>query len=89
MFKAGIGSVMMAHLYIPAIDSTPNTCNFYFKKKCNRFNKDRNWVPGLNFYRCAGNAGCSKSFSQAEKHPYNRLIAGNDMLCLPGDIPAA
>ena len=32
IFKAGIGSVMIAHLYIPAIDSTRQPGYFHFKK---------------------------------------------------------
>jgi hypothetical protein len=30
MFEAGVGSVMIAHLYIPAIDNTPNQGDLSF-----------------------------------------------------------
>ncbi|MEI9957894.1 MAG: glycoside hydrolase family 3 N-terminal domain-containing protein [Ferruginibacter sp.] len=40
IFSAGIGSVMIAHLSIPAIDNTPNKTNIYLSQKCNRFNAE-------------------------------------------------
>jgi beta-N-acetylhexosaminidase len=32
LFKAGVGSVMVAHLYIPSIDQTPNQATSLSKK---------------------------------------------------------
>ncbi len=34
LIKNGVGSVMVAHLSIPAIDTTTNLAHFSFQKKC-------------------------------------------------------
>jgi len=86
MFDAGVGSVMIAHLYIPAIDSTPNTATSLSKKNVTGLLRDQLHFNGLTFTDALGMKGVAKFFPNGQIAAQS-LIAGNDMLCLPEDIP--
>lgn len=86
MFAAGVGSVMIAHLYIPAIDSTPNTATSLSKKNVTGLLRDELHFNGLTFTDALGMKGVAKFFPNGQIAAQS-LIAGNDMLCLPEDIP--
>ncbi|MEO8720039.1 MAG: glycoside hydrolase family 3 N-terminal domain-containing protein [Ginsengibacter sp.] len=86
MFAAGVGSVMIAHLYIPAIDGTPNTATSLSKKNVTGLLKDQLHFEGLTFTDALGMKGVAKYFPNGQIAAQS-LIAGNDMLCLPEDIP--
>ena len=88
IFKAGVGSVMVAHLYIPAIDNTANRAtSLSYKNVTTLLRKDLKYT-GLTFTDALEMKGVSKFFPDGEASVQS-LIAGNDMLCLPGDIPGA
>jgi len=85
MFAAGVGSVMIAHLYIPAIDSTANTATSLSKKNVTGLLKDQLHFNGLTFTDALGMKGVAKFFPGGQIAAQS-LIAGNDMLCLPEDV---
>lgn len=86
MFNAGVGSVMIAHLYVPAIDSTPNTATSLSKKNVTGLLRDKLHYNGLTFTDALGMKGVVKFFPDGQIASQS-LIAGNDMLCLPENIP--
>lgn len=88
MFKAGVGSVMIAHLYIPAIDPSANRATSLSYKNVTTLLKDKLGYQGLTFTDALEMQGVKKFFPNGDAS-VESLIAGNDMLCLPGDVPAS
>ncbi|MDE3185379.1 MAG: serine hydrolase [Bacteroidota bacterium] len=88
MFKAGVASVMIAHLYIPAIDNTPNTATSLSKKNVTGLLREKLGFNGLTFTDALGMKGVAKFFPGGQIAAQS-LIAGNDMLSLPEDVPTA
>lgn len=86
LFKAGVGSVMIAHLYIPDIDNTPNTATSLSYQNVTKLLRKQLKYKGISFTDALEMKGVSKYFPDGEASAQS-LIAGNDMLCLPGDIP--
>jgi beta-N-acetylhexosaminidase len=85
IFKAGIGSVMMAHLYIPAIDNTANRATSISPKNVTELMRNTIGYEGLTFTDALEMQGVRKFFPDGAASAES-LIAGNDMLCLPGDV---
>lgn len=88
LFKAGVGSVMIAHLSIPAIDNTVNQPTSLSKKNVTGLLREDLGYEGLTFTDALEMKGVSKYFPAGEA-AVQALIAGNDMLCLPEDVGAA
>ncbi len=88
IFKAGIGSVMIAHLSIPAIDSTPNKPTSISKNNVTGLMRNQLGYQGLTFTDALEMQGVKKYYPNGEAS-VESLVAGNDMLCLPGDVPLA
>jgi beta-glucosidase-like glycosyl hydrolase/CubicO group peptidase (beta-lactamase class C family) len=88
LFNAGVGSVMIAHLSIPAIDNTPNEPTSLSKKNVTGLLRDELNFEGLTFTDALEMKGVSKYFPSGEA-AVQALIAGNDMLCLPEDVGLA
>jgi beta-N-acetylhexosaminidase len=88
IFNAGIGSVMIAHLSIPAIDNTPNKPTSISKNNVTGLMRDQLGYQGLTFTDALEMQGVKKYYPNGEAS-VESLIAGNDMLCLPGDVPLA
>ncbi|MEI8099468.1 MAG: glycoside hydrolase family 3 N-terminal domain-containing protein, partial [Sediminibacterium sp.] len=88
MIKAGVGSVMVAHLSIPAIDSTPNLPTSLSSKAINGLLKGELGYTGISFTDALEMQGVAKFFPKGAASAQS-LIAGNDLLCLPGDIPGS
>lgn len=88
MFAAGAGSVMIAHLYIPAIDTTANTATSLSKNNVTGLLREKLNYQGLTFTDALGMQGVAKYFPGGEIAAQS-LIAGNDMLCLPADVPSS
>jgi beta-N-acetylhexosaminidase len=88
MFDSGVGSVMIAHLYIPAIDTAAHTATSLSKKNVTGLLRDQLHYEGLTFTDALGMKGVSKFFPGGEIAAQS-LIAGNDMLCLPEDVAAS
>lgn len=88
MFTAGVGSVMIAHLAIPAIDNTANKPTSISKKNVTDLLRKEMKYEGLTFTDALEMKGVAKYYPDGESS-VEALIAGNDMLCLPGDIPGS
>ncbi|MBC7746082.1 MAG: glycoside hydrolase family 3 [Flavobacterium sp.] len=85
MIKEGVGSMMVAHLYIPSIDTTKNQATSLSHKNVTDLLKQELRFKGLIFTDALEMKGVAKFYPQG-KAVTQSLIAGNDMLCLPGDI---
>ena len=88
LFNAGVGSVMIAHLYIPAIDNTANKATSLSKNNVTYLLKNEMKFSGLAFTDALEMKGVSKYWPGGEA-AVQALIAGNDMLCLPENVPDA
>ncbi len=85
LFKAGVGSVMVAHLSIPAIDDQPNVPTSISKNSVTTLLRDELYYEGLTFTDALEMKGVAKYFGGGEASVL-ALIAGNDMLCLPENV---
>jgi CubicO group peptidase (beta-lactamase class C family) len=85
MIKAGVGSVMMAHLSIPSIDPTNNLPTSLSSIAVQNLLRNDLGYNGITFTDALEMKGVTKFFPKGEASVMS-LIAGNDMLCLPGDI---
>lgn len=88
IFKAGVGSVMIAHLYIPAIDKTTNRATSISEKNVQDLMRKKLGYEGLTFTDALEMKGVQKFF-QGGSAAVEALKAGNDILCLPVDVPQA
>ncbi len=88
IFEAGVGSVMLAHLYIPAIDTTANRATSLSPQNINGLLRTQLNYQGLTFTDALEMQGVKKFYPDGAASVQS-LIAGNDMLCLPGDVPNA
>lgn len=86
LFKKGVGSVMVAHLWIPAIDSTPNRATSLSPSNITGLMRNQMGYQGLTFTDALEMKGVAKFFPGGEA-AVQSLIAGNDMLCLPSNVP--
>jgi len=88
VFDAGIGSVMIAHLFIPAIDTTTNRATSLSKNNVTDLMRNRLCYQGLCFTDALEMQGVKKYYPNGAA-AVQALVAGNDMLCLPEDVPMA
>ena len=88
LFNEGVGSVMIAHLSIPSIDNTPHLPTSLSKKNVTSLLRNDLGFNGISFTDALEMQGVAKYFPQGDA-AVQSLVAGNDMLCLPGDVPQA
>lgn len=88
LIEGGIASIMIAHLYIPAIDSTAHTATSISKPAVTGLLRNQLHFEGLTFTDALGMKGVAKFFPGGTIAAQS-LIAGNDMLCLPESVPDA
>ncbi|MER3497487.1 MAG: serine hydrolase [Chitinophagaceae bacterium] len=88
LIDSGVGSMMIAHLYIPAIDNTANLATSLSKKNVTDLLRMDLGFHGLTFTDALEMKGVSKFWPGGEA-AVQALIAGNDMLCLPENVPDA
>lgn len=86
--EAGIGSVMVAHLQVQAIDNTANKPSSISYNNVTKLLREELGFKGLTFTDALEMQGVKKYYPDGEASA-QALIAGNDMLCLPGDIPGS
>lgn len=86
LFRAGVGSVMIAHLSIPALDNAPNRATSISKNSVTGLLRDKLGYNGLTFTDALEMKGVAKYFPDGTI-AVEALIAGNDMLCLPASVP--
>ena len=85
MIEAGVGSVMIAHLSIPAIDNTKNVATSISKKNVTGLLRNTLGYDGLTFTDALEMKGVAKYFPGGTISAES-IIAGNDMLCLPANV---
>lgn len=85
IFDAGIGSAMIGHLFIPAIDSNANRAASVSRKSVTKLLKEEMGFKGITFTDALEMKGVANAFPDGASS-VESLIAGNDMLCLPGDV---
>jgi beta-glucosidase-like glycosyl hydrolase/CubicO group peptidase (beta-lactamase class C family) len=85
VFNAGIGSAMIAHLYIPSLDASPNRATSLSYNSVTKLMREEMGYQGLTFTDALEMQGVRKFFPAGEAS-VESLIAGNDMLCLPGNV---
>ena len=85
LFSGGVASVMVAHLFIPAIDTEANRATSISYNNVTKLMRDEIGYKGLTFTDALEMKGVSKYFPSGEASVQS-LIAGNDMLCLPGNV---
>lgn len=83
--NAGVGSMMVAHLYIPAIDNTANRATSLSKKNITGILREEMGYDGLTFTDALEMKGVAKFFPGGTIS-VEALVAGNDMLCLPESV---
>ena len=88
LISQGLGSIMVAHLSIPALDTTPNQASTLTKKIVTGLLKDTLGFKGLVFTDALNMKGVSKFYKPGEVD-VKALIAGNDVLLFSEDVPTA
>ncbi len=86
IFKNGVASTMIAHLYVPALDSSAHRATSISKNTVTDLLRNKLGFQGLTFTDALEMQGVKKYFPNGEA-AVQSLIAGNDMLCLPEDVP--
>ncbi|MFN9711167.1 MAG: glycoside hydrolase family 3 protein, partial [Bacteroidota bacterium] len=86
VFESGVGSTMVGHLAIPDIDSTPHIATSISKNSVTGLLKKELGFSGLIFTDAIEMKGVQKFFPGGEAS-VKALVAGNDLLCLPVEIP--
>jgi len=86
--EQGIGSMMVAHLNVPALDARENRPTTLSHNTITRLLKEGMNYDGLIFTDGLGMEGVNKYFEDGEVEA-EALVAGNDVLLLPQDVEAA
>jgi beta-glucosidase-like glycosyl hydrolase/CubicO group peptidase (beta-lactamase class C family) len=88
MMRQGLGSVMVAHLNIPAYDTTKNLASTLTKSVVTDLLQNELQFKGLIFTDALNMKGVSKYFEPGAVD-VKALIAGNDVLLFSEDVPVA
>ena len=88
LIKNGLQSMMVAHLYIPSLDNTPNKASSLSSKIVTDLLKKQLGFEGLIFTDALNMRGVT-AFYEPGKLDVQALIAGNDILLRPENIPVA
>lgn len=86
--EQGIGSMMVAHLNVPALDNTPNLPTTLSFPTVGRLLKQDLGYEGLVITDGLDMKGVTKYYKSGEVEA-KALAAGNDILLIPPDVPAA
>lgn len=88
MIDSGLGSMMIAHLYIPSLDAAPNKASTLSKNIVTDLLQDEMNFKGLIFTDALNMRGVS-AFYNPGKLDVEALLAGNDVLLFSEDVPKA
>ncbi|MTI30768.1 glycoside hydrolase family 3 N-terminal domain-containing protein [Xanthovirga aplysinae] len=88
LIQEGIKSIMVAHLYVPAYDKTPNQATTLSKKVVTKLLKKEMGFEGLVFTDALNMKGVSKFYAPGEVD-VKALLAGNDILLFSENVPTA
>ncbi len=83
--KAGVASVMVAHLHIPAIDKRPNRPTSLSHNAVTKILKDQLGFKGLIFTDALEMKGVSDYFKNGQAG-VEAMIAGDDIMLLPQNV---
>lgn len=88
LIKKGLGSMMIAHLQIPALDNSPNTPTTLSKKVVTELLQKEMGFKGLIFTDALNMKGVA-DYYEPGMADYKALLAGNDVLLFSGDVARA
>ncbi|MBK7408628.1 MAG: hypothetical protein IPJ40_11535 [Saprospirales bacterium] len=88
LIEKGIGSIMIAHLDVPALDSTAHLPTTLSRPVVSRLLKEEMGYKGLIITDGLDMQGVTKYYASGEVEA-KALAAGNDILLIPPDVPAA
>ena len=88
LINAGVGGVMVAHLYVPELDNTKNLPSTLSKKIVKKLLIKELDFKGLIFTDALGMQGVAKYYGAGEAE-IKALQAGNDILLMSQDVPTA
>ena len=88
LIERGLGSMMIAHLYIPSLDSTKNQASTLSKKIVTKLLKEELKFKGLIFTDALNMKGVSKFYPPGVVDA-KALLAGNDILLFSENVPKA
>ncbi len=88
LIESGLGGVMVAHLYVPAYESEENVASTLSKNIITGLLREKMNFDGLIVTDALDMQGVMKYFPPGEIE-VRALLAGNDILLLPKDVPAA
>lgn len=86
--QQGVGSMMIAHLEVPALESRPNRPTTLSRNTVTNLLRGEFGYDGLLFTDALEMKGVTKHFKSGEVEA-EALLAGNDVLLLPEDMEAA
>ncbi|RMG63521.1 MAG: hypothetical protein D6722_17560 [Bacteroidetes bacterium] len=84
--QAGIPAVMVAHLYVPALDPTPNQATTLSPRVVQGLLRDSLDYDGLVITDALNMKGVTKFYPPGEV-ALRAFLAGNDLLLFPEDLP--
>ena len=88
MIENGVNGAMVGHLYFPAIEKVENTSSSLSYGVVTELLKKQMGFKGLIFTDGLDMKGVSQTVDSKDV-PYEALMAGNDVLILPSDVPYA
>ncbi len=88
LINAGVKSIMVAHLDIPALETEPHIPTTLSKNTITNLLKTRMGFNGLVFTDALNMQGVTKYFQPGDVD-VRALLAGNDMLLFSQDVPVA
>lgn len=88
VISTGIGSMMIAHLFVPSLDSSERKPSTLSNKIVDGLLRDSLGFEGLIFTDAMTMKGIAKYFEPGEMH-VRALEAGNDVLLFPGEVKVA
>jgi beta-glucosidase-like glycosyl hydrolase/CubicO group peptidase (beta-lactamase class C family) len=88
LIENGVGSVMVAHLHVPALDDRPNRPTTLSRNTITELLRRSLNFQGLVFSDAMEMKGVTKNFSNGLAEA-EAILAGIDILCLPENIEAA
>ena len=88
LMNQGLGSIMLAHLFIPALDDTPGQASSLSTKVGRDLLRDSLNFRGLVFSDALNMQGVAAHFDPGELE-VKAFLAGNDVLLFSQDVPTA
>jgi beta-N-acetylhexosaminidase len=88
LFARGVASIMVAHLYIPVLDNTPNLASTLSPKIVTDLLRKEMGFQGLTFTDALGMQGVAKYWAEGETD-LKAFLAGNDVLLFSGNVAKA